>query len=297
MLAFGREYLGSIVHAAEKEGDNKVREFHLGGSFFDFNSKPRIMGVINLSPDSWYRESVCPDTDQAVKRAHVLTAQGAAMIDLGAESSLSYTQRRCAEEQKARLCPVVSELAASGIITSVETYDLGVAEAALEAGAKVVNFTGTRDTARLYGLAAEHDAAVIICFIRGEHIRAGDESDKLSGSMDAIIEYFVRELDKAKGAGLDKVFIDPGIGFSYVNSPTGVERVKRQAEILLHSFKFHRLGAPVCNALPCAFEFFGDEVRTGEAFFSVLAGIGGTHLFRTHEVAKVKGVLDILSLF
>ena len=113
-----------------------VKEFTIGGRPLAFNSHPAIMGVVNLSTDSWYRESVCLTTERAIQRGQVLVAQGAAMVDVGAESTLAHAARADEAEQNAKLLPVVRALRQAGIPVSVETYQptvtpacLGVAEA------------------------------------------------------------------------------------------------------------------------------------------------------------------------
>src|SRR3989344_7769139 len=83
--------LTELYKIAEKYRDalhQSVREFEIGGRPFHFNTHPYLMGVVNLSPDSWYRESVCLSTEQAIHRGHRLAAEGAHLIDVGAESSL-----------------------------------------------------------------------------------------------------------------------------------------------------------------------------------------------------------------
>src|SRR5450830_712786 len=84
-----------------------VREFSIGGHRFAFNASPAIMGVINLSPDSWYRESVCLSADSAIERGKVLAAQGAAIVDIGAESTLAHAARVDDEQQAGKLLPVI----------------------------------------------------------------------------------------------------------------------------------------------------------------------------------------------
>jgi dihydropteroate synthase len=99
------------------------------------------MGVVNLSGDSWYRESVCLSADAAIQRARVLQAQGADLVDIGAESTLAHAARVVGEAQRSVLLPIIRELRGSGVPVSVETYELEVARACLEAGAEVVNLT------------------------------------------------------------------------------------------------------------------------------------------------------------
>src|SRR5271156_576519 len=100
------EELAAALEAHWAEAAARVRQFSIGGQFFPFNSKPAIMGVINMSPDSWYRESVCLTVEKAVARGRVLSAQGAAIIDVGAESSLLHAARLDSSTQQKKLLPV-----------------------------------------------------------------------------------------------------------------------------------------------------------------------------------------------
>ena len=275
----------------------RVREFALGEHHFAFNSRPSIMGVINLSPDSWYRESVCLSTDRAVQRGLVLHAQGAEVVDVGAESTLAQAARVDATQQQSRLVPVVRALREAGVIVSVEAYSTAVARAALEAGARVINLTGTAQTAEFYHLAAAHDAAVIVCYVQGDHVRAVGDFKFSDDPVALMSDYFARQIDLAAAAGVNKVLVDPGLGFYYRNLEDSAVRVRHQMTVFLNTFRLRVLGCPICHALPHAFEFFGDEVRTAEAFFCVLAALGQTSLFRTHEVPRIRAVLDTLQVF
>jgi dihydropteroate synthase len=273
-----------------------VAEFSLGERFFAFNSGPAIMGVINLSPDSWYRESVCLSTEQAVARGKVLAAQGAAIIDVGAESTLARASRVDAANQQKTLLPVVKELAAAGLIVSTETYRKDVARACLEAGAKVINLTGLEDAAEIFAMAADFSAAVILCYVQGKNVREVGDFD-LENVIPAMRDYFSRQAELAAKKGLDRILIDPGLGFYYRNLEDSAVRVRHQMMTFLNTFRLRALGFPVCHALPHAFAYFGEEVRCAEPFFAVLAALGKTDLFRTHEVPRIKAVLETLKTF
>jgi dihydropteroate synthase len=266
----------------------------IGGVRLDCDRRPALMGVVNLSPDSWYRESVCLSTDAAVRRGLVLRAQGAQLVDVGAESTLAAAARADAVEQNRRLLPVIRELARAGVGVSVETYQPAVARACLEAGARVLNVTGVAEAPELFRLAAAHDAAVILCHVRGANVREVTDLPRGADPVADLETFFRRQVARATEAGVNKLFLDPGLGFYYRNLPDGRARVRHQMAVFLHTFRLRRLGFPICHALPHAFEFFGEEVRCAEPFFAVLATLGGTGLLRTHEVARVKAVLDTL---
>src|SRR6201999_1959864 len=97
------EYLAELVERHRAETHARVAEFTVQGHPFRSNSEPAIMGVINLSPDSWYRESVCLTAEAAVHRGLVLHAQGAAVVDVGAESTLANAQIAEADIQNSKL--------------------------------------------------------------------------------------------------------------------------------------------------------------------------------------------------
>ena len=289
--------LAAIAAEHAVDLDAEVRPFDLAGQLHFPSAQPAIMGVINLSADSWYRESIRTTVESAVERGLELRGQGADIIDIGAESTLGQAKRVAAAEQQQQLLPVIKQLAAEGVIVSAETYDAGVAKACLEAGAKMLNLTGTAYSEAIYRLAAEYDAAVIICYVAGEHVRDVGDIPLDDDPIPRMAEYFTREIEKAQRCGLANGFVDPGLGFYYANLQDSSVRIRHQMKTFLNAFRLRRLGWPVCNALPHAVECFGDEVRCAEPFFSVLAALGKTDLFRTHEVPRIRAVLKTLGTY
>src|ERR1035438_6837798 len=164
----GLEQLAELLERNRAAAKARVKEFSIGGKHFAFNSQPAIMGVINLSADSWYRESVCLTAESAVRRGKVMREQGAEIIDVGAESTLAHAARADESTQNSKLLPVVKELRAADILVSIETYSPAVTRACLEAGANILNLTGSAASGKLFKMVAAHDAAVIICFVQGK---------------------------------------------------------------------------------------------------------------------------------
>uniref|UniRef100_A0A7S0DQ39 4a-hydroxytetrahydrobiopterin dehydratase n=2 Tax=Amorphochlora amoebiformis TaxID=1561963 RepID=A0A7S0DQ39_9EUKA len=259
-----------------------------------------IMGVVNLSPDSWYRESVAKSPEAAIRRGTVLSAQGAQIVDIGAESTTLTAERVSADAQQTRLIPVVKGLSEKGILVSCETYDLKTALVCLDAGAAVINLTGDLKEGQmeLYKAAAMNDAGVIVNFTPGGRsvdFGALPSEDPLDPSS-TVMRYFETQANAIEKARLEGAWMDPGLGFYHTNLLDGKARVKYQIDTLLTASALRTIiGWPVCVALPHAFDYFENEVRTAEAFFGVLASIGGgVDLYRTHEVTKVRGVLSAL---
>jgi dihydropteroate synthase len=199
--------------------------------------------------------------------------------------------------QNVKLIPVIQGLRESGILVSVETYQPAVTRACLEAGVNVLNLTGAERTEEVFRLVAEHDAAVIICYVQGPNVREVGDFDFSADPIALMRDYFERQVELAVRHGVEKIILDPGLGFYYRNLQDSSVRVRHQMTVFLNSFRLRTLGFPVCHALPHAFEYFGEEVRCAEPFFAVLAALGKTDLFRTHEVPRIRAVLDTLQTF
>jgi dihydropteroate synthase len=291
------EHLAELLGQYRSAAQSRVKEFQIGGRNFAFNSRPAIMGVINLSPDSWYRESVCLSAEQAINRGKVLSAQGAEIIDVGAESTLAHAARVEEAGQNSRLLPVIRGLRERNVLVSVETYQPQVTRACLEAGANVLNLTGADRSDELFRMVAAHDAAVIICYVQGKNVRDVGDFDLAADPVGAMRDYFSRQIEVATRNGVQNIILDPGLGFYYRNLQDSAIRVRHQMTTFINTFRLRELGFPVCHALPHAFEYFGEEVRCAEPFFAMLAALGKTDLFRTHEVPRVKAVLETLRAF
>ena len=224
-------------------------------------------------------------------------AQGADVIDVGAESTLPNASIVEKDQQWQTLEPIIGGILKRGGIVSLETYHLDLVKRALESGVQVINLTGQVHSSGVYELCARHQAAVIICYVQGVDVRSVQSLEFQTDPMEAMSQWFKIEINKARAAGVGGIFIDPGLGFYYRNMQDGAMRVKYQMQTFLSTFRLRELGWPVCHALPHAFETFGEEVRTAESFFAVLALLGKTDLLRTHEVSKVRAVCDTLQQF
>lgn len=252
-----------------------------------------LMGCVNLSRDSTYRESVATGPADAVRMGRVQAAQGAAIIDLGAESSTARAARVSADDQVATLVPAVEGLAAEAVV-SVETYEPDVVRACLDAGARILNMTGREHEDEMLALAAEYDAAVVLCFGETANVREISDVPPDADPLPVLLDHFAPRIAHARSLGVDRVVVDPGMGFYYGNLVDPLARARHQAKVLAQGFRLRPLGVPVCNAVPHSFDLFGDEFRKAEGFFGVFAALGGTHLVRTHEVAHLRVVLRSL---
>ena len=134
----------------------------------------------------------------------------------------------------------------------------------------------------------------MLCFGETANVREIADVPLDDDPLPVLLDHFAQRITHARSLGVDKVVIDPGMGFYYGNLVDPLIRARHQARVLAQGFRLRPLGVPVCNAVPHSFDLFGDEFRKAEGFFAVLATLGGTHLVRTHEVAHLRVVLRAL---
>lgn len=296
--------LAEIYEVYDKYKDDyntQIEEFSIGNKKFNFNSQTSILGIINLSQDSWYKQTISYTPEQAIRRGKVLTLQGADIIDIGTESTVKTAARVDELKQTSQLLPILKTFSQEGVLTSVETYYPEVARECLKAGANVINFLGTEHSEEMYQAVADFDAAIIICYVEGKHARDVGEFDFTSGRdmINVLYNYFEKEIEIATKIGVKKIFIDPAVGVGYTNfyyqHKNVSNRMRYQIETLLNAFRLRKLGFPVFNQIPTALEIFGEEFRSAQVFTAVFAALGKNDMIRTHEVAKVKALLETLS--
>ena len=203
-------------------------------------------------------------------------------------------------KQTSQLLPILKTFSQEGVLTSVETYYPEVARECLKAGANVINFLGTEHSEEIYQAVADFDAAIIICYVEGKHARDVGEFDFTSGRdmINVLYDYFEKEIEIATKIGVRKIFVDPALTVGYTNlyyQDNTSNRIRYQIETLLNAFRFRKLGFPVFNQIPTAIEFFGEEFRSAQMLTGVFAALGKNDLVRTHEVAKVKALLETMS--
>ena len=182
----------------------------IGGSSFEWGSRTYVMGIINTTPDSFSGDGLGADLDQAVEQGLRMVREGADMLDVGGESTRPGHTPVSAAEEVARTEAVVARLAHEAIVPiSIDTYKLEVAEAAVAAGATIVNdIWGLTRSPGLAQLAATNNCALVVM-----HNQEGTEYQ--TDLMDEIKRFLRVAVDKAVGAGVprERVLIDPGIGF------------------------------------------------------------------------------------
>jgi dihydropteroate synthase len=248
-----------------------------------------VMGVLNVSPESFHSGSVYRQTGALVDAARAMVEAGASLIDVGARSTAPYLQTEISEEDEARrLATAVDALVAKlPVPVSADTCRLGPARAALERGARVLNDVhGLRDRA-LARLAAEHEAGIVAMAFPESTGAARDD-----GSVAATRTLLAACLDRARRAGIpdERVVLDPGIGFFRQGS---VSWDQRDIRVLAGLAALSDLGRPLAVGVSRK-SFVGAitgraataDRLAGSLAATALAVTHGASLIRTHDVAE-----------
>jgi len=249
-----------------------------------------IMGVLNVTPDSFYPASRACTVEEAATRALRLIEEGADILDIGGESTRPGAAPVSAAEEMDRVLPVIEAVRKeSNAYLSVDTYKVPVAREALRAGVDVVNdITGFGD-AEMPGAVARFDAAAVAMHIRGtpRNMQEIPPSDDILGE---ILSSFQKSLEKGSSAGLsrDKIIIDPGIGFG--------KTVEDNLNILRRLDFFQTLDRPLLVG-PSRKSFIGKilEREVEDRLWGTAAAVAGSilsgaHIIRVHDVAEMKAV-------
>jgi len=253
--------------------------------------RPLVMGILNVTPDSFSDGNRYFSTERAVERALELEGEGADIIDIGGESTRPNAPHVSLEEELARVVPVIEGLAGRLTVPiSVDTYKAGVARAACAAGAEIVNdVSGLRFDAGMADAVAEARAGVVLMHTRGTPDRMQDDTSyrNLIGE----VKHYLREsLELARQAGIPqgRIVVDPGIGFG--------KSVEGNLELIRRLPELRELGCPILVG-PSRKSFIGavlgdrDRNRTfGTAAAVAVAILHGASIVRVHDVAAMRDI-------
>ena len=255
-----------------------------------------VMGVLNVTPDSFSDGGEFLDPADAEAQARRLVDEGADAIDVGAESTRPGSDRVSAGEQIDRLREVIPAAVACGAVVSIDTTRSEVAAFALDAGAQVINdVSAGRDDPRMFALAAERRAPMILMHMLGEP--KGMQVDPRYHDVVAEVRAFLSErIGAAAAAGVDRrrLIVDPGIGFG--------KRLEHNLALLAGVGELASLGRPVLVG-PSRKRFIGELTgegepakRTGGTLAACLAARRrGATIFRVHDVAPLRQALTVAS--
>jgi dihydropteroate synthase len=251
-----------------------------------------LMGVINVTPDSFSDGGRFLAAEAAVEQGRRLVAEGADLLDVGGESTRPYADVVATEEELRRVVPVVERLAREvGVPISIDTSKAAVARAALAAGAELINdVTGMEGDPEMIGVALESNAGVCAMHMQGTPQTMQDDP-RYDNVVEEIFEYLRQRRDALLAAGIERerICLDPGVGFGKTH--------QHNLTLMAHCGRFHELGAPVLVGhsrkgflakLLADKEADRDAATAGAAL--ALAG-QGIQVIRVHNVRMVREAL------
>ena len=251
----------------------------------------KLMGVVNVTPDSFSDGGLYLDPEAAIAHGEELLAAGADVLDVGGESTRPGAEPVAAAEELRRVLPVIEGLA--GATISVDTSKASVAAAALDAGATIVNdVTALRGDPEMAALVAEREATVILMHMRGEP-RTMQEDPAYGDVVAAVKEFLAARIEDALAAGIaaERTWVDPGIGFG--------KTAEHNIELLRRLGELRELGRPlVIGTSRKSFigRLDGSAARErlgGTIASTVFAAAAGADVLRIHDVAEIRQALTL----
>ena len=263
-------------------------------SQYNFDAKmPIIMGILNLTPDSFSDGGSYPTPEDAIVCGLQMVEEGALIIDVGGESMRPGATPVSEEEECARVLDVVKALASKGICVSIDTRHASVARAALEAGASIINdVSGFRDPA-MVDLAASCDAGLVVMHMGGDDPRTMQDEPVYEDVVAEVRDYLKVQADNliAHGVARERICLDPGPGFG--------KTAKQTVELMRNFHELNRLGFPTMVAVSRK-SYIGEayhiedpkERDSASAAEALMACELGASVIRTHNVALTAQALE-----
>lgn len=262
---------------------------------FSTLTKPLIMGILNVTPDSFSDGGKFNHVETALTHALKMIADGASIIDVGGESTRPGSEAVSANEQIQRVVPIIEAIRHhSDVLISIDTTLSVVAQAALNAGANIINdVSAGRDDGKMFALAAQKNVPIILMHAQGTP-KTMQENPYYENVVEEILTALMQRADEAINVGVKKenIVLDIGIGFG--------KRKQDNLELLAHLAKFVALGFPVLLGTSRK-RFMGticdvsepSELVTATAVTTALGVMAGVQLFRVHDVKENKQALDV----
>jgi dihydropteroate synthase len=255
-----------------------------------------LMGILNVTPDSFSDGGKFLDREKAIEQGLKMAEHGAAIIDVGPESTRPGSEPVPAKEQIQRAIPVIEKLIKkTKICISIDTTNYQVAKAALDAGSGMINDITALANEKMAKLAAEHQVPVVLMHIQGTP-RTMQVEPKYKDVVAEVLAFLLERAKRAQTAGIPKerIFIDPGIGFG--------KTVEHNLKLLANLDKFIETGYRVLVG-PSRKAFIGkitgksnpDERIFGTAAAVALCAAAGVSILRVHDVAEMTDIVKIVN--
>lgn len=247
---------------------------------------PKVMGIINITPDSFYATSRKPSVDEALQQAGKMLADGAAFLDTGAYSSRPGAKDITVEEETDRLLPVVEAIVATfpDAVLSVDTFRAQVAEAAVKAGAQIINdISGGTLDADMFATVARLQVPYILMHMKGTP-QTMVQMAQYDDVFNEVLDYFVSKYQQLKQLGVHDVIIDPGFGFAK-NQQHNYTLMKRMQD-------YDILELPLLTGISRKKMIYGllggtaADALNGTTVLNTIALSKGANILRVHDVKE-----------
>ncbi|MEX2111997.1 MAG: dihydropteroate synthase [Pirellulales bacterium] len=280
--------------AANDQNSVRAAWWHLRGHKLHLPARPLLMGILNVTPDSFSDGGRHFDPRAAIDHAVRLAAEGADILDIGGESTRPYSEPVDVQEELDRVVPVLEALRTRLLIpVSIDTSKAAVARAAIDAGAEIINdVTGLQGDPEMLEVASASHAGVCIMHMRGTPQTMQDNPvyDDVVGE---VFEYLSSRRDALVAAGIepDRIALDPGIGFGKTH--------EHNLTLLRHCHRFHALGCPLLvghSRKGFIGKVLGDktvDTTAGTIGVSLALANQGVQILRVHDVAAVRQALSL----
>lgn len=287
---------GDLVRETLRRYRRRPLRLRFPGGSLRLGRKTWVMGILNVTPDSFSDGGAWMDPEEALAHAREMVRDGAGIIDVGGESTRPGARPVPAEEEKRRVLPVVARLAREGILVSIDTSKAAVAEAAFRAGARILNdVTALRGDPRMARAAARAGAAVLLMHMQGTP-RTMQKHPRYGNVVADLCRFFRKRLKIALSAGIprDKILLDPGIGFGKLP--------EHNVEILRRLDEFRSLGCALAvgtSRKSFIGHFLGRKVHervSGTAATVAAAVLRGADVVRVHDVREMTDVARMSDL-
>lgn len=283
------------IHHAVEDDRRSGHPFRVGNRTYCRTARPFLMGILNVTPDSFSDGGQFLEAESALKQARRMADQGADFIDVGGESSRPGADPVSEEEELRRVVPLIERLSVElNIPISIDTTKAGVARVALEAGAAIVNdISALRWDVDMASVVADAGASVVLMHMKGEP-RTMQMNPHYDDLMSEIHEFLADRCQMAQRSGIprERILVDPGIGFG--------KRLGDNLELLGRLEEFRDLGAVLVG--PSKKSFIGqildlpvEERDWGTAAAVAVASWNGADVIRVHDVAQMFQVAQIVA--
>ncbi|MFD2144434.1 dihydropteroate synthase [Mucilaginibacter antarcticus] len=273
---------------------NKKTTLNAKGKPIDL-STPKVMGIINLTPDSFYALSRQPAINDALKQAENMLAEGAAILDLGAYSSRPGAQDVSAQEETDRLLPVITALANRfpDAVLSVDTFRASVAEAAVKAGAHIINdISGGQLDEDMFTTVARLQVPYILMHMKGNP-KTMSSLAVYDDVFTEVFDYFVERYARLKKLGVKDVILDPGFGFA--------KKPEHGYALLNRMDEFTQLGLPILTGVSRKKMIYNlldikpDDALNGTTVLNTVALGKGADILRVHDVKPAAEAVKLMN--